>query len=84
MGRGMVKPIIFLATEPVVQVFALYMAVLYGVLYLSLTSEPCSTPLNPYPDSSALSLRESIHAPVRRGPRDSRYSLFRNCFRLHW
>ncbi|KAG6816236.1 hypothetical protein H0H87_007563, partial [Tephrocybe sp. NHM501043] len=39
MARGMVKPIVFLATEPIVQVFALYMAVLYGVLYLSLTSE---------------------------------------------
>jgi hypothetical protein len=39
MGRGMVKPLVFLATEPVVQVFALYMAVLYGVLYLTLTSE---------------------------------------------
>ncbi|KAK7444062.1 hypothetical protein VKT23_015459 [Stygiomarasmius scandens] len=38
MGRGMVKPIIFLLTEPIVQVFALYMAVLYGVLYLSLTT----------------------------------------------
>ncbi|KAJ7658437.1 major facilitator superfamily domain-containing protein [Mycena rosella] len=38
MGRGMVKPMIFLATEPIVQVFALYMAVLYGVLYLSLTT----------------------------------------------
>ncbi|KAJ7115598.1 MFS general substrate transporter [Mycena crocata] len=38
MGRGMVKPIVFLATEPIVQVFALYMAVLYGVLYLSLTT----------------------------------------------
>ncbi|KAG6914330.1 hypothetical protein DXG01_000978 [Tephrocybe rancida] len=37
MARGMVKPLIFLATEPIVQVFALYMAVLYGVLYLSLT-----------------------------------------------
>lgn len=37
--RGMVKPIVFLATEPIVQVFALYMAVLYGLLYLSLTSE---------------------------------------------
>ncbi|KAJ7715688.1 MFS general substrate transporter [Mycena metata] len=36
--RGMVKPIVFLATEPIVQVFALYMAVLYGVLYLSLTT----------------------------------------------
>lgn len=39
MARGMVKPIVFLATEPIVQVFALYMAVLYGVLYLSLTSK---------------------------------------------
>jgi hypothetical protein len=39
MRRGMVKPIVFLATGPIVQVFALYMAVLYGVLYLSLTSE---------------------------------------------
>ncbi|KAJ7916994.1 MFS general substrate transporter [Mycena leptocephala] len=38
MGRGMVKPLVFLATEPVVQVFALYMAVLYGVLYLTLTT----------------------------------------------
>ncbi|THU96909.1 MFS general substrate transporter [Dendrothele bispora CBS 962.96] len=38
MGRGMVKPIVFLLTEPIVQVFALYMAVLYGVLYLSLTT----------------------------------------------
>ncbi|KAJ7452836.1 MFS general substrate transporter [Mycena latifolia] len=38
MGRGMVKPIVFLSTEPIVQVFALYMAVLYGVLYLSLTT----------------------------------------------
>ncbi|KAF8890418.1 MFS general substrate transporter [Infundibulicybe gibba] len=38
MGRGMVKPLVFLATEPIVQVFALYMAVLYGVLYLSLTT----------------------------------------------
>jgi hypothetical protein len=39
MGRGMIKPIVFLGTEPIVQVFALYMAVLYGVLYLSLTSQ---------------------------------------------
>ncbi|KAJ7858270.1 MFS general substrate transporter [Mycena olivaceomarginata] len=38
MRRGMVKPIVFLATELIVQVFALYMAVLYGVLYLSLTT----------------------------------------------
>ncbi|GLB33199.1 putative MFS polyamine transporter [Lyophyllum shimeji] len=38
MARGMIKPIVFLATEPIVQVFALYMAVLYGVLYLSLTT----------------------------------------------
>ncbi|KAJ7920163.1 MFS general substrate transporter [Mycena leptocephala] len=38
MRRGMVKPIVFLATEPIVQVFALNMAVLYGVLYLSLTT----------------------------------------------
>ena len=38
MGRGIVKPIVFLATEPIVQVLGLYMAVLYGVLYLSLTS----------------------------------------------
>lgn len=39
MARGMIKPIVFLGTEPIVQVFALYMAVLYGVLYLSLTSQ---------------------------------------------
>ncbi|KAG5339452.1 hypothetical protein C0989_004188 [Termitomyces sp. Mn162] len=39
IARGMVKPIVFLATEPIVQVFALYMAVLYGVLYLSITSK---------------------------------------------
>lgn len=38
MARGMIKPIVFLGTEPIVQVFALYMAVLYGVLYLSLTT----------------------------------------------
>ena len=38
MVRGIVKPIVFLATEPIVQVFGLYMAVLYGVLYLCLTS----------------------------------------------
>ncbi|TFK35100.1 MFS general substrate transporter [Crucibulum laeve] len=38
MARGIVKPIIFLGTEPIVQVFAIYMAVLYGVLYLSLTT----------------------------------------------
>ncbi|KIK67855.1 hypothetical protein GYMLUDRAFT_155353 [Collybiopsis luxurians FD-317 M1] len=38
MARGMFKPIKFLFTEPIVQVFALYMAVLYGVLYLSLTT----------------------------------------------
>ncbi|KAF5390676.1 hypothetical protein D9757_002566 [Collybiopsis confluens] len=38
MARGMFKPIKFLFTEPIVQVFALYMAVLYGVLYLSLTA----------------------------------------------
>ncbi|KAF5364690.1 hypothetical protein D9758_005621 [Tetrapyrgos nigripes] len=38
MGRGMLKPFRFLLTEPIVQVFALYMAVLYGVLYLSLTT----------------------------------------------
>ncbi|KAG6877679.1 hypothetical protein C0993_005099 [Termitomyces sp. T159_Od127] len=38
MARGMVKPIVFLGKEPIVQVFALYMAVLYGVLYLSLTT----------------------------------------------
>lgn len=36
--RGMIRPIKFLLTEPIVQVFALYMAVLYGVLYLTLTS----------------------------------------------
>ena len=44
MARGMFKPIKFLFTEPIVQVFALYMAVLYGVLYLSLTSEPFYVP----------------------------------------
>lgn len=44
MGRGMVKPIVFLGTEPIVQVFALYMAVLYGVLYLTLTSQSLSHP----------------------------------------
>ena len=38
MGRGIVKPVVFLATEPIVQVLGLYMAVLYGVLYLCLTS----------------------------------------------
>ncbi|KAJ8082471.1 hypothetical protein PM082_008326 [Marasmius tenuissimus] len=38
MGRGIAKPLTFLATEPIVQIFALYMAVLYGVLYLSLTT----------------------------------------------
>ncbi|KAF9460954.1 MFS general substrate transporter [Collybia nuda] len=38
MARGMFKPIVFLSTELIVQVFALYMAVLYGVLYLSLTT----------------------------------------------
>ncbi|KAF5363756.1 hypothetical protein D9756_001106 [Leucocoprinus leucothites] len=38
MARGMVKPVVFLFTEPIVQVFALYMAVLYGVLYLTMTS----------------------------------------------
>ncbi|KAL0948956.1 hypothetical protein HGRIS_009061 [Hohenbuehelia grisea] len=38
MGRGMIKPLQFLCVEPIVQVFALYMAVLYGVLYLSLTT----------------------------------------------
>lgn len=39
IGRGMMKPLVFLVSEPIVQVFALYMAVLYGVLYLSLTCE---------------------------------------------
>jgi hypothetical protein len=34
--RGLVRPFVFLATEPIVQVFALYMAVLYGLLYLTL------------------------------------------------
>ncbi|KAI3610705.1 mfs multidrug [Moniliophthora roreri] len=38
MGCGITKPLVFLGTEPIVQVFALYMAVLYGVLYLSLTT----------------------------------------------
>lgn len=38
MARGMIKPMVFLATEPIVQVFALYMAVLYGVLYVTMTS----------------------------------------------
>jgi hypothetical protein len=38
VGHGIVKPIVFLATEPIVQVFGLYMAILYGVLYLCLTS----------------------------------------------
>ena len=38
LGRGIVKPVVFLATEPIVQVFSLYMAILYGVLYLCLTS----------------------------------------------
>ncbi len=38
MTQGMIKPLKFLATEPIVQVFALYMAVLYGILYLSLSS----------------------------------------------
>ena len=39
MWRGISKPIVFLGTELIVQVFALYMAVLYGVLYLCLTSK---------------------------------------------
>jgi hypothetical protein len=38
MVRGMIKPMVFLATEPIVQIFALYMAVLYGVLYITMTS----------------------------------------------
>ncbi|KAI0030096.1 MFS general substrate transporter [Vararia minispora EC-137] len=36
MFRGLVRPFVFLVTEPIVQVFALYMAVLYGLLYLTL------------------------------------------------
>ncbi|KAF8589200.1 MFS general substrate transporter [Ramaria rubella] len=35
--RGLIRPLKFLCTEPIVQVFALYMAVLYGLLYLTLT-----------------------------------------------
>ncbi len=38
MAHGMIKPIVFLLTEPIVQVFAVYMAVLYGILYLTMTS----------------------------------------------
>lgn len=38
LARGMIKPWYFLATEPIVQVLALYMAVLYGLLYLTLTA----------------------------------------------
>ncbi|KXN88346.1 hypothetical protein AN958_07491, partial [Leucoagaricus sp. SymC.cos] len=38
MARGMTKPLVFLLTEPIVQVFALYMAVLYGLLYLTMTT----------------------------------------------
>lgn len=41
IGHGMIKPLVFLVSEPIVQVFALYMAVLYGVLYLSLTCKRC-------------------------------------------
>ncbi|KIJ36526.1 hypothetical protein M422DRAFT_61151 [Sphaerobolus stellatus SS14] len=37
IARGLIRPLQFLCTEPIVQVFALYMAVLYGLLYLTLT-----------------------------------------------
>ena len=37
----MLKPFVLLVTEPIVQVFALYMAVLYGLLYLTLTGKFC-------------------------------------------
>lgn len=36
--HGMVRPLKFLVTEPIVQVFAIYMALLYGILYLTMTS----------------------------------------------
>jgi len=36
--RGIIRPLKFLCVEPIVQVFAIYMAVLYGILYLTLVS----------------------------------------------
>ncbi|TDL22205.1 MFS general substrate transporter [Rickenella mellea] len=36
--HGMVRPLKFLVVEPIVQVFAIYMALLYGILYLTMTT----------------------------------------------
>ncbi|KAF8319781.1 MFS general substrate transporter [Clavulina sp. PMI_390] len=38
--HGLLRPLKFLATEPIVQVCAAYMAVLYGVMYLTLATFP--------------------------------------------
>lgn len=73
LGRGMVKPWFFLATEPIVQVLALYMAVLYGLLYLTLTGEYQSIPFNQEDGSlragqlsSIFSRRNMVRAMVLR------------------
>ena len=36
--NGLLRPLTFLATEPIVQVFAAYQAALYGLMYLTLTT----------------------------------------------
>ncbi|EJU04867.1 MFS multidrug transporter [Dacryopinax primogenitus] len=38
LSRGMVRPFIFLGTEPLCQIIGTYMALMYGVLYLLLTT----------------------------------------------
>jgi len=38
VGHGLIRPLKMLATEPILQVFAIYQAILYGIMYLTLTT----------------------------------------------
>lgn len=38
IGRGLLRPLKMLAFQPIVQVFSLYQAIVYGIMYLTLTS----------------------------------------------
>jgi hypothetical protein len=51
IGHGMLRPMIFLATEPIVQVLAAYMAVLYGRFRRIFPSNPSGAAAVPVNDA---------------------------------
>lgn len=40
LRHNMVRPFVLLATQPIIQVFAVYMAIIYGCMYILLTTFP--------------------------------------------